>query len=269
MPLHVQLIITLTTGSVMLCLSLGLFGFIFSKSRNALPPVPQFPGSSFPGPVAHVLAVLFGIFFALGGVSSYTNEEAQITADINLLELILNAALQVLFYLPFIIIYLSLPSRQNPPVPCSRKLAWVLFFLFLMLIPSQLMELLKLQDWIAEMTGAPVLQDVVTTIRDGDFNTRIVMVIMAVIVAPITEEIYFRGFVYNILKKWSGVLPAAIASSFFFSIVHTSLTQAIPLFLFAMVQCWAYEKARSLWLPITLHMLFNGISCLAILFLMQ
>lgn len=268
MPLHVQLIITLTTGSVLLCLFLGLFGFFSSWGRKALPPVPQFPGSNFPGPASHVLAVVFGIFFALGGVSGYAGGDGQVTADMNLLSLLLNVTLQILFYLPFIVIYLCLPSRQNPRVSWSRKLAWVLFFLLLMLIPSQLMELLKLQDWIAEMTGAPVLQDVVTTIRDGDLNTRIVMVIMAVIVAPLTEEVYFRGFVYNILKKWSGVLPAAIASSFFFSIVHTSLTQAIPLFLFAMVQCWAYEKARSLWLPITLHMLFNGISCLAILFLM-
>ena len=62
---------------------------------------------------------------------------------------------------------------------------------------------------------------------------------------------------------------AALASALFFSVVHGSLTQFIPLTLFALIQCWAYERARSLWLPILLHMLFNGISCLYIIFFMN
>lgn len=269
MPLHVQLIIILSTGSVILCLLLGLFGYLLSKGKNALPPVPQFPGSNFPGAISTLCTIGIGLIFIMTGVSGYMQQGgSEDSGTMSLYVMLVSAAIQIALYLPFICIYMQLPSREMPPVSTARKLGWIIFFLLLMVVPGHIMELMKLPEWIAENTGAPVMQDVVTTIRDGNTDIRIAMVLMAVIVAPITEEIYFRGFVYNILKKWSGPVPAALASSFFFAIIHTSLSQTIPLTLFALVQCWAYEKSRSIWLPITLHMLFNGINCFAILFLM-
>ena len=268
MPLHVQIVTTLITGSVVFCLLLGLFGFLSHRSPQVLPPVPLFPNSNFLCIFSYFYTVCFGIIFAMFSIQSYMHQDANAAIDYDLTSFCINALCQIALYVPFLIIYLRLPSR-NYPSSGGRKVCWILGFLLLMLIPGMVLEALKIPEWIAEITGAPVLQDVVTTIKDGTIEIKIAMVVMAVLVAPVTEEVYFRGFVYNILKKWTSPVPAAVASSFFFAIVHASLTQAIPLTLFALIQCWAYEKARSLWLPIVLHMLFNGTSCLAILFLID
>ena len=268
MPLHVQLVITLITGSGVFCLLLGLFGFLSHKNPQALPPVPLFPDSRFLCIFSYFYTICFGIIFAMGSVHGYMHQDSAAAMDADLTSFCVNAVYQIALYVPFLIIYLRLPSR-NFPSTVGQKVRWIFGFLLLMLIPGMILEALKLPEWIAEVTGAPVLQDVVTTIKDGSIEIKIAMIVMAVIVAPVTEEVFFRGFVYNILKKWTSPVPAAIASSFFFAIVHASLPQALPLTLFALIQCWAYEKARSLWLPIVLHMLFNSTSCLAILFLLD
>lgn len=268
MPFHVQLVVTLITGSVVFCLVLGLFGFLSYKNQQTLPPAPLFPDSKFPCIFSYVYTICFGIIFAMGSIQSCMHQGADSAVDDNLTTLCINALYQVALYIPFLIIYLRLPSRRFSST-AGQKMLWVLGFLLLMLIPGMVLESMKFSEWIAEQTGAPLLQDVVTTIKDGSIEIKIAMIVMAVIIAPVTEEVYFRGFVYNILKLWTSPVPAAIASSFFFAIVHASLTQAVPLMLFALIQCWAYEKARSLWLPIVLHMLFNATSCLAILFLLD
>ncbi len=269
MPLHVQLIIILSTGSVAFCLFLGLLGFLSSKRQGALPPAPLFPGNHFLEILSPLLAVGFGLLFVMSGVKSYMMQKPDETATPDLSLYILNSLVTVAFYLPFISMYFFMPARVTTPASLATKAMWVFSFLLLMLIPGLIMDNLKISEWISEVTGAPLLQDVVTSIQDGPFAIQLITMAMAIFVAPITEEIFFRGFVYNILKKWSGAAPAAIASSFLFGIVHTSLPQLIPLTIFALIQCWAYEKARSLWLPIVLHMLFNATSCLVILFLLD
>lgn len=268
MPFHAQLVTTLITGSVVFCMLLGLFGFLSHKSPKALPPEPLFPDSNFPCVFSYFYTICFGIIFAMGSIQSYIHQESNSAVDYDLTSFCTNALFQIALYIPFLIIYLRLPSR-NYSCTWGQKVLWVPRFLLLMLIPGIILETMKLPEWIAEVTGAPLLQDVVTTIKDGPIEIKITMMVMAVLVAPMTEEVYFRGFVYNILKRWTSPVPAAIASSFFFAIVHASLTQTIPLTFFALIQCWAYEKSRSLWLPIILHMLFNAISCLAILFLID
>lgn len=265
MPIHVQLIIILSTASVVFCLFLGLLGFISSKRPGVLPPAPLFPGNKVLETLSPLLTVCFGLLFVMNGVKAYMLQGPDEAATPDLPFFILNCIVTIAFYLPFISIFFFVPSRITTPASLATKAMWVFSFLLLMLIPGLIMDNLKISEWIAEVTGAPLLQDVVTSIQDGPFAIQVITMAMAIFVAPITEEIYFRGFVYNILKKWSGAVPAAIASSFLFGIVHTSIPQLIPLTMFALIQCWAYEKARSLWLPIVLHMLFNAISCIVII----
>ena len=269
MPLYIQILISLITGSVVFCLVLGLAGYLFNRKNPAIVSEPLIPGNRALSFFAYFYTIFLGLLFALITAGNAIAGGIENAPDDNLYQNIISILFQVALYLPAILTFFAIPARECPRTPLRRKLSWVVFFLLLMLIPSHLMEAFQLAEWIARKTGAPELQDVVTSIRDGSPDTRMLMIFMAVIVAPITEEIYFRGTVYNILKKWSGAVSAAMASALFFSVVHGSLTQFIPLTLFALIQCWAYERARSLWLPILLHMLFNGISCLYIIFFMN
>lgn len=268
MPLHVQLVISLIVGSFTFCLAMGIAGYLLGKRNSTLPPVPLFPGSNFPGVFAHFYTVFFLATFCMASVHGYMQQPKQVVVSPDLVDFVISAIFQTVLYLPFIILYLTLPARRNLPTGFLTKLKWIVLGLIAMLLPNQLIEMSGFNQWLVETTGCPPNQNVVELLRTGGPSIQIGMIIMAVIVAPLTEEFCFRGFLYNILKQHSGRIAAAVASSLLFSAVHTSVAQFIPLTLFALVQCYAYEKARSLWLPIVLHMLFNGLSALAILYIM-
>ncbi len=265
MPLHIQLTVTLIIGSITFCFALAVAGSIIQRKAGTLPPVPLFPGSQFPDLYSQFYTAFFIILFGVGSVQSCMAGASDNASGLDAMELIYSGVIQTALYLPLVIIYLLQPGRQMPPVPFVRKFKWLFVALLAVTVPAQLMEMLGITRYIVELTGCPEHQDVVQTLSKGSPEVKAVMAFMAVIVAPITEECCFRGLVYNILKQKSCPWAAAIASSILFSAVHASLAQFVPLLLFALVQCYLYEKSRSLAYPIILHMLFNGLSCLVIL----
>ena len=81
--------------------------------------------------------------------------------------------------------------------------------------------------------------------------------LMGAIIAPIAEEIFFRGILYGFFRKW-GILTALILSTLFFVLPHTTgnsipLTQLIGGILFAV----SYEREKNLLVPMTIHSLGN------------
>ncbi len=80
------------------------------------------------------------------------------------------------------------------------------------------------------------------------------------IVAPIAEEIFFRGFLYGGLRGRIGVIGAVIVSALFFTILHFTLDQFIPIFVLGVFLAGLYETTGSLWPGIFLHAANNGIS---------
>ncbi len=79
----------------------------------------------------------------------------------------------------------------------------------------------------------------------------------AVIVAPVVEELVFRGFFYGFLKRCGGALVALLVSSALFAIVHGFVPALLPLFVLAICLALAYEFTGSLWVPTCMHALFN------------
>lgn len=79
----------------------------------------------------------------------------------------------------------------------------------------------------------------------------------AVLMAPVLEEIVFRGLMYTRLKKGLGMIAAAIMTSLIFGIAHGTIIWAIYTFIFSMVLIWIFEKFQSLTACILLHMAYN------------
>jgi len=84
-------------------------------------------------------------------------------------------------------------------------------------------------------------------------------VILATVIAPILEEIFFRGFCYPILKKRWGARVAMVLTSAFFAAIHANLFAFVPIFILGMGLSFIYEKRRSLIAPIALHLVHNSI----------
>lgn len=260
MPFHTQIIITLLAGSLTFCLSLGTAGALIQRGKHALPPIPVFPGSAFPGIFTKFYTAFFLITFAFAAIAECMQPGEQQLQEEDLPGLILSGALQTLLYLPLIIVYFAQPSQRRERTSLGRKALWCILGLVALFIPAVLLQVSGFNNWLIETTGCPAQQNVIEYMQNSSLPIKITLAVMAVIVAPITEECCFRGCLYNILRQYSSPILAALASGLLFGAIHTSLAQMAQLTIFGMMQCYAYEKARSLWLPIALHMLFNATS---------
>jgi membrane protease YdiL (CAAX protease family) len=88
----------------------------------------------------------------------------------------------------------------------------------------------------------------------------------AVVVAPLAEEIFFRGFLFAGLRERYGWVKAALISAAAFSLLHLQPVQALPIFVLGFFFALLYEKSRSLWPAIAMHATINAIGLAAAYF---
>jgi membrane protease YdiL (CAAX protease family) len=100
-------------------------------------------------------------------------------------------------------------------------------------------------------------------IETGDrYGTLIGSCVIIIVVAPLCEEIFFRGFLYRILRGRMGLWPAVVIDGSLFGAVH--LTSGGPLAVaviapLGFLLCLVYERSGSLYPCIALHALNNSI----------
>lgn len=80
------------------------------------------------------------------------------------------------------------------------------------------------------------------------------------IVAPIAEEAFFRGVVFNAWYREGGRRAAYIGSSLLFGVIHLNLVAFVPIVLLGLILAWVYERTRNILAPIAVHAVFNGIN---------
>ncbi|MBI4242486.1 MAG: CPBP family intramembrane metalloprotease [Planctomycetes bacterium] len=93
-------------------------------------------------------------------------------------------------------------------------------------------------------------------------NNNLWIILLAVIIAPIFEEIIFRGLVYNGLKQNVNKIYSIILSAALFAIVHHPLS-APPVFCVGLATAFIYEKTGAILAPILTHATYNGIVILS------
>ena len=80
----------------------------------------------------------------------------------------------------------------------------------------------------------------------------------AVVMAPVLEEIVFRGLVYTRLKKGMPAIVAALLASFVFGLCHGTAIWIIYATALGLVMTWVFEKYKSLTASIIFHFSFNA-----------
>ena len=103
--------------------------------------------------------------------------------------------------------------------------------------------------------------DLVAGFGTGPAEIAIVFVLIG-IVAPLVEEITFRGIVFPSLKAAWGTAPALLVSGGIFGVVHLQPTIAVPLALIGIALAMVFMRTRSLWSAIVAHCAFNTVSLL-------
>lgn len=85
----------------------------------------------------------------------------------------------------------------------------------------------------------------------------LLQLVVAGIVAPIVEEMIFRGLIYKRLREFANIKIAAIISAVLFGVFHGNWVQAPYAIIIGLVAVFVYEKYKSIIAPILLHMSAN------------
>jgi membrane protease YdiL (CAAX protease family) len=130
--------------------------------------------------------------------------------------------------------------------------------------------------WIALRFDHPKKHELLTAMdKSGALYLRLLAILSAVLFAPVFEELLFRGHIQTLLRRtfteksepdgrvyahdtpgrvWLGILFASAA----FTMVHPFWTWP-PIFFLALCLGYIYERTGTLWAPIVVHAVFNGI----------
>ncbi len=89
-------------------------------------------------------------------------------------------------------------------------------------------------------------------------NQNIVLLVIEIgIIAPLIEEIIFRGLIFNLLKKNMPVWAALIIQAFLFGLAHLNFIQGSYAFVLGIIMGLALMWSKSIYPPISIHIGMN------------
>jgi hypothetical protein len=109
------------------------------------------------------------------------------------------------------------------------------------------------------LVGAPIRNPQIQLLAPAEFSWSAFLgtLVVAGIVAPIAEEIVFRGLLYGWLRRYLSATIAVVASAIVFGLAHGIFVLAPALAVQGAILAVVYERSNSLWPPIILHGTFN------------
>ena len=119
----------------------------------------------------------------------------------------------------------------------------------------------KLSRGVMEKQGIVELFNASSTLEE-----RILIILLAVTVAPLAEEFFFRFFLYGVVKRYFGRGVGVVANALLFAAVHAHLPSLAPLFVLGICFTIAYEWSGSILVSMTMHALFNALALTALAF---
>lgn len=85
------------------------------------------------------------------------------------------------------------------------------------------------------------------------------------VLTPIAQEALLRGVLFGWVRRYTNFWVASIASSIIFGFVHIDIARPGFVIVTGIVAAALYEKSKSLWPPIVLHMGINAVYFMAML----
>lgn len=91
------------------------------------------------------------------------------------------------------------------------------------------------------------------------------LLVLIIVVAPVVEELFFRGLLHGVLRRHFSLPLAALAGGLLFSLAHGSVWKLTPITALGIFLCHLRERSGSLIPPIAAHMANNGVVALVCL----
>jgi len=84
----------------------------------------------------------------------------------------------------------------------------------------------------------------------------------------VTEEVFFRGFLYPALRRRLPVVAAIVLNGLLFALIHQSISDILPILVLGMAMAYLFEKTNSIVSCSVFHVCHNT-SQMAIFLLMM
>jgi membrane protease YdiL (CAAX protease family) len=215
--------------------------------------------------VATMAAVVFGMF----GYAQFVTPRAPAEkVEFTLTTLVVAGAMTLGFAGLVIVILRAWGRNIHQLFGLDRQPLWkaaiMAFVLLFAAFPIVGLGMLLTQQF---STGPDDLQDLVRFFRaPGDRAARIAVMVSAVVVAPMCEEMFFRGLIHGVVKRYGGLALAVVVNAGLFAFIHGNLPATGGLFALAVCLSLAYEFSGSLYVPIVMHACFNATQLVQMLF---
>jgi membrane protease YdiL (CAAX protease family) len=119
----------------------------------------------------------------------------------------------------------------------------------------------KLAHYFPHLDLKPEAQQAVHTLQMAvTVTARVALGIVTILLAPVAEEVLFRGILYPYVKQAGFPRLALWGTALVFAAIHLNLIAFLPLTLLALTLTALYEYTDNLLAPITAHALFNGLN---------
>lgn len=115
-------------------------------------------------------------------------------------------------------------------------------------------------DYVISLFGGirPNDHPVVAIVNEArNWKEMIVPLMLAGVIVPIGEEVFFRGFAYPAIRNRIGVWPAIIVTGIAFALLHFDLFGLLALTAAGIALSFLYERTGSIWATIIAHGVWN------------
>lgn len=152
-----------------------------------------------------------------------------------------------------------LKSFRLPMLPWAVYV-WGLYFLATILVTAAL--------YVIDIPGVDLeqKQEIGFSNLAGGFEY-IVAFLLLVVIAPLFEELLFRGYLFGRIRTKNGFWLSAIVTSLTFAALHGQVNVGIDVFILSLFLCYLRERFDSVWPGVLVHAFKNGLAYI-ILFLL-
>lgn len=208
---------------------------------------------------ATCLAALFSLFIVLNGLPARLSDQLRT-------QLLLNAFVLVLMFVGLPLLAAGV-ARIRIRSGFALQRSAVRFFLSAVLLGASLWPFLyELQVLLMSETRIAVLESAFETLRAGLAAMPLWLKLLCLAVAPaVCEEIFFRGFLQNAIRRTTSALVAVVSTAVLFGLFHVVVKDVLfferllPSTLMGIVLGMIYERSCSVLPGMLLHVLHNGL----------
>lgn len=149
-------------------------------------------------------------------------------------------------------------GRQNPPprISAGRSLPLGLVLGGGMAVLG--IPLIHGSRWLGLPGSSPFLE--LPTLSSSGVSGFALTILAGAVLAPLTEEIFFRGWAVPYLERRAGTALAYLAPALLWAAIHLDPVRIPTLFLMGLGLAWAYRRWRSLLVPVSAHATVNAIA---------